>query len=166
MITQLELKELLSYDKDTGIFRWVKRPGMRVNIGDIAGSAQDSRSEAIRIHISKRRYFASRLAWLYMTGILPKCEIEHINGDVSDNRFINLREVTRTENNKNTSLLSNNKSGYCGVYWSNKNSRFYAQIGVHGKKIHLGNYDNIIDAVIARKKAEGKFQFHENHGKK
>lgn len=85
--------------------------------------------------------------------------IDHIHGVDSkfDNRMCNLRIATKGQNNINTSLRSNNNSGVTGVWWKANLSKWEARIGVNGKPIYLGYYDNFEDAVKARKEAENKY---------
>jgi hypothetical protein len=134
MTTQERLKELLSYDPETGVFtRLVGRSGPNARAGDVAGC--DNGQGYIRIYIDGRPYKAHRLAWFYMHGVWPS-EMDHRNGNRSDNRIANLREVTRAENKANFSAYRNNTSGYPGV--SSWNGRWKAQIQKDGKKEFLG----------------------------
>jgi hypothetical protein len=87
---------------------------------------------------------------------------DHINHNGLDNRRQNLRLVTVAENNKNKAAQSRNTVGICGVYMEGK--QFRPSIRVNGKTIHLGRFDNLDEAVIARKNAEVKYGFHQNHG--
>lgn len=98
MLTQDRLRELLHYDPDTGVFTNIK-PRHRVKVGDIAGS--NSGKGYLQIQIDQKRYSAHRLAWLYTYGRFPEEFIDHINGNPSDNRIVNLREVTQRENLQN-----------------------------------------------------------------
>ena len=92
-----------------------------------------------------------------MTGSWPIAEIDHINGVKDDNRFKNLREATRTENIRNQKLPRvDNASGVAGVSWYKKYGKWVARIQVHGKRISLGYFSNLCDAVTARKAAEIK----------
>src|ERR1700730_6426271 len=101
MLTQERLKELLSYDPETGIFRWIAKssPFSNILIGDIAGSPLAH--GYLQIKIDGEQYLQHRLAFLYMLGRLPKGEGEHANLDKADNRWCNLREATRSLNHGN-----------------------------------------------------------------
>ena len=92
----------------------------------------------------------------YLTSALDGEEVDHINGDRSDNRKSNLRRCTRSQNFMNKCKQSNNKSGFRGVYWNShiKNPKWVAYITVERKRKHLGYFDNIEDAIEARVKAE------------
>jgi hypothetical protein len=157
MITQAELKELLNYNPDTGVFTWnVSKPGR--SFGSIAGTRHVN--GYTHIQLNKKIYKAHRLAWLYVHGYFPEC-IDHINNDRDDNRIENLREATVTQNNHNSKLSKNNTSGIKGVSWHKKSMKWCATIGVYGKTIYLGLFDNLelAELVIteARNKYHGEF---------
>ena len=96
-ISQSELKEILNYDPLTGVFTWASAWGER-KAGDVAGCANGS--GCIKIRIGRLLYSANRLAFLYMTGFHSEIYIYNLNGDKSDNRWLNLREMTRGEVSK------------------------------------------------------------------
>jgi len=162
MITQEQLKEILHYNPETGIFTWRTKAAVRIKIGDVAGFVCDTRY--IRIKIKGKPYVAHRLAWLYVYGVWPKEQIDHINHDRADNRIINLREVTHQENQKNQSMRKANTSGVCGVSWEKGVRKWRARITVKGIKISLGCFADKDAAIRARKSADAKYGFHENHG--
>lgn len=83
--------------------------------------------------------------------------VDHINGDRSDNRRCNLRVCTQAQNSHNKHSSPLNKSGKIGVYLNKKSLKWIAQIGVNNKTIHLGTYENLDDAISARKEAEEKY---------
>ena len=112
-LTQEKLKTLLNYNPETGIFTWKKRNQ------NISGTINNK--GYVVIQINNKIYLAHRLAWLYMTGLWPKNDIDHFNQVRTDNRFFNLREATRKENCQNVHKPHpNNSSGYLGVYWNKK----------------------------------------------
>jgi len=159
MLTQEELLSLMSYDEDTGIFIWKISPTNSVFIGDIVGGL-DKSTGYLRTGIHGKRYYLHRLAWLYMYGEFPKNQIDHINRNRSDNRFINLRDVTNQENHRNQSLNKRNISGINGVIWDKRSSTWEASIVVNGKKIFLGYFDILEDAILIRKSANKKYGFY------
>lgn len=99
------------------------------------------------IMLDYKRYMASRLAWLYMTGTWPQFECDHINRDRADDRWINLREATRSENARNTQTRSDNSSGFRGVCWDKQKLKWKVQISVKGGKRIQKHFVNIDDAV-------------------
>ncbi len=92
-------------------------------------------------------------------------QVDHINHIKDDNRWCNLRLVTASENAKNRTINSNNKSGVAGVNWYKITNRWQAHIKHLGKRIHLGYFKVFSEAVNARKNAEVLYGFHANHGK-
>jgi hypothetical protein len=99
-----------------------------------------------------------------MEGVLPDSQVDHINGDRSDNRFCNLRVVTLQENRKNMRMCKRNTSGVTGVCWENDRKKWKADIKINDKTVKLGRFDTIIDAVSARISANKLYGFHINHG--
>lgn len=175
-LTQELLHELLDYHPNSGRFVWKLR-GLKwfkdersCNIwnsryaGKVAGSKScRNHTNYIQIGILGRNYLAHRLCWLYSYGELPDT-IDHINGDGSDNRIENLRNVTQKENNRNTSIGVNNTSGYVGVCMDNRSGKWMAYIKVDGKFKNLGYFESKYDAHLARKEADDLYGFHELHG--
>jgi len=115
--------------------------------------------------VLSRPQFAHRVIFAMANGWWPSGQIDHINGIRHDNRAINLRDVSRSENMKNAASRKNT-SGVMGVYWDSGRSKWAAHIAAPGVKRSLGRFDNIEDAIIARKMAEIQYGFHENHGRK
>jgi hypothetical protein len=158
--TLRRLREVLAYKPRKGVFVWkVKRKchGGYVVPGSVAGTRNKDRVQIIYAGVS---YRAHRLAWLYMTGEWPRqgYEIDHINGDNSDNRWCNLRLVTRQQNTWNThGLRPCNKSGQRGVSWVAKRAKWEARITVDYKVTLLGQFTIVCDAIDARRKAEIRY---------
>ncbi len=165
-LTQEYLKSILNYDKDTGIFTWREPTSKRVKVGDLAGALNKGyRRIKITIDGITRSYMAHRLVWLYMYGVWPKEQLDHVNHNRSDNRMINLREADNTTNHKNKTINKNNKSGFTGVRLAKKNKKWRAEIIVNGKTIHLGYFTDKNEAICARLHANRLYKFHANHGK-
>lgn len=153
MLTQERLRETLSYDKDTGLFTWVKPQRRTDRLGQTAGFDVNG---YVGICIGLKKYMAHRLAWLYVTGEWPSDEIDHRNRVRSDNRFDNLRSATHHKNTFNQSLRKN-ISGVTGVAWDAVNEKWRAHISPNGKMISLGRHIELSDAVSARRLAEAKY---------
>ncbi len=147
MITQEELKRILCYDAKTGIFTWLVNTG-GMFIGSVAGHI--TTRGYIRIGIHNKEYMAHRLAWLYMEGYFPEEELDHKNGNTTDNSWSNLRPVRRRCNLQNTKIWSHNTSKFTGVYWDKRNTKWAVEITVDGQKIFLGRYDCKLNAALAR----------------
>lgn len=148
MLTQERLKELLHYNPETGIFIRRVRVSSKAPAGAVAGYVDPSHGY-VSIGVDGREYYGHRLAFLYMTGEWPKKQADHKNTNRSDNRWDNLREATQAQNKTNLKLRSNNTSGYKGVTWDAKLSKWKAQIGYGGKHIYLGVFSDKEDAKKA-----------------
>ncbi len=155
ILTQERLKELLSYNPDTGIFTRKIDQG-NTHAGEIAG--HPDKEGYLLVCIDYVRYKAHRLSFLYMTGAFPVC-VDHINHICDDNRWANIRDVSFSVNQRNRMKSKNNSSGITGVYWKKSIKKWLAQIAIHSKSIHLGYYDEKWDAICSRKSAEAKNGF-------
>lgn len=155
MLTQARLKELLSYDPETGIFIRLTNTGGKLS-GIIAGSPHSS-GGYIKIMADRKKYFAHRLAWLYQTGEWPTAHIDHIDGNKANNTFENLRNVTQSINlqNQKRARSSNRSTGILGAY--SYGDRFVACINILGRKTHLGVFDTVEDAHAAYLRAKREF---------
>jgi hypothetical protein len=141
------LREILSYDKETGLFYW-KRPRKSIRVGNIAGTKYNN--GYIRIRIDHERYCAHRVAWYFLTNIDPfDKQIDHVNGTKYDNRASNLRLATDSQNKANQSKSKNNKSGYKGVHFKKSHNKWCAVINIDNKRIHIGYFDSPELAHIA-----------------
>lgn len=154
-LTQERLKELLDYDPDTGLFTWRVNKG-RGKIGLTTGYTNNRGYS--QIGIDGKFYISHRLAFLYMEGYFPENGIDHIDRDKLNNRWKNLREVSQLCNTRNRSIRIDNKTGVVGVRWRSRAKKWNAYIRVK-KCIHLGSFNNFIDAVKARWDAEVKYNF-------
>ena len=163
-ITQEEVKKLFYYDCYTGALIWLIDVSNKVCAGDIAGCKSTRHgNQYLQVRIRGVQYKAHRIIWLFLHGYFPE-EVDHINGNGFDNRICNLRAVTKQENGKNQRLRIDSISGCNGVYWKRSSNSWHAQITVNSKKIHLGYFKDLTEAVKERKSADIKYGFHENHG--
>lgn len=170
------LRQLLRYDAETGKLFWRERPltsfadkrcgntwnarwagNEALNYVDAVGYASG------RIH--GNLFMAHRVIWAIESGEWPTLEIDHINGNRSDNRLSNLRQVSRAENAKNVATSTRNKSGRVGVHFAKREQRWLALIGSDRRSHFLGYFDDFEAAVAARAAAEIEFGFHINHGR-
>lgn len=109
-------------------------------------------------------FLAHRLIWLMMTGHHPSGEIDHINGDRLDNRWVNLRDVTAFDNARNQGERKDNTSGCRGV--TRNGAGWMARISHDGVRYGLGTFRNKADAIHTRKCAEEYLEYHPNHAKR
>jgi hypothetical protein len=93
------------------------------------------------------RFKAHRLAWFFHYGVWPTCVIDHINGDTSDNRIDNLRDVTHAVNAQNKALHGLGK-GDIGISPCSENT-WRAEIQVGESRISLGTWDSKEEARAA-----------------
>ena len=156
------LKETVKYDRETGFFHWVEaRRGLL--IGDRAGCTSPEGYVVIRI--DGTLYQAHRLAWLYVTEEDPKTGIDHINGNPSDNSFVNLRLASQEHNVLNARKRTDNTSGIKGVCWCPRKNKWRGYVSVRGRQVLSKYFDRKDAATIAvravREHLHGEFT---NHG--
>lgn len=146
-LTAVRLRQLLDYDPGTGAFTWRVLTG-KARPGEPAGYlAGDDRLKRVHIGIAGRRYKAHRLAWLYVHGEWPAGEIDHRNGDPSDNRIDNLRVVTRQVNAQNMRRpRGQTASGLLGAHWDRRRNNYRAHIKVDGQVRYLGAFPTAKEA--------------------
>ena len=166
MPSQDELNRLLSYKPETGRLvwkirglpkwdgRWAGKPALiSVNLnGYLCGE------------VFARPHRAHRIIWKMVHGLDPD-DVDHVDGNRQNNRLINLRSVTRQDNLRNARRRSDNVTGVTGVSWDANRGRWFVSICVDGKTIGVGRFMTLPEAALARKHAEDKFGFHQNHGR-
>lgn len=174
------VRDLLDYDCESGIFKFKRRDIKyctnkaymdrfnRNTAGTIAGSIKPNGSGNHYIHITlldSVRYLAHRVAWVWVTGEQP-IEIDHKNGDGTDNRFQNLRSVTKSGNQRNQKKRCDNTSGETGVSYVKKDKTWKANIGTGRKGESLSKtFKNKSDAISWRRKMSEKLNYSTNHGR-
>jgi hypothetical protein len=165
--SQQDLRALLVYDPDEGHLYWQPRDG------NASFNARDAWTKAMCTpmkmgylcgRIGGKTYYTHRIIWKFVYGEEPEF-VDHINHRRDDNRLVNLRKVTRTENNRNVSKGSRNTSGHVGVIWDKDRGLWIATIKVNGRNHHLGRFAEISEAIAARWEGERKYGFHPNHGR-
>ncbi|MEN3238292.1 HNH endonuclease signature motif containing protein [Methylobacterium ajmalii] len=140
------LKSLLVYNPATGVFYWIQPKVLqKLRPDGRAGSLGRNGYEYIRVN--GKLYLSHRLAILYMTGSRPEADVDHINGDTSDNRWVNLRGATRQQNLWNSSPRAKKIVRQKGV-WRYKQG-YRASIYVDGRSRHLGVYSSAEEAHAA-----------------
>lgn len=159
-LTQSSLKERLIYDPETGIFVWLDSLG-GVKLGSVCGHVNNR--GYVRITIDGRRHRAHRLAWLYVYGKFPRDQIDHIDGNPSNNKMSNLRECTGSENSQNARIRKDKKLRIKNVYFHKKSGRYRVQVTSNKRryeKVFDVLEDAAADALRARKEMHGQFARH------
>lgn len=160
LITAEFVRLVLRYEPDTGIFTWRVRTDVRPHwnsryAGRRAGYQWVATGgQAYRvIRLLDWPFTEHRLAWLYMTGEWPPNVVDHADLDGTNNKWGNLRAATRTENSANSRAWKNNKLGLKGVCLNPKTGKYRATISVEGKQVHLGSFDDPMEAHDAYRRA-------------
>ena len=155
-----DIGEYLSYDPDTGALVWLADRTGGIKAGDPAGCSYNMRGYR-RVKFRGSGYLSHRVSWFLYHGEQPPKNIDHINGDTSDNRIENLRGVTTTQNQWNSRLRSDNSTGFKGVTFDKRCGSFRAK----ASKKYLGSYNTPEEADSVarafREKHNGEFT---NHG--
>lgn len=163
VLTQQELKQNLNYSEETGVFIWGINKVGGPKQGREAGTV--TANNYISICVLRKRYYAHRLAWLYVYGEFPENQIDHINHNRSDNRIKNLRCVTHAENAMNMARRKTSKSGCAGVTWDKANKKWEVKLKKGELNLFIGRFAKLANAIRARKNANKTHGFHPNHGK-
>lgn len=157
-------RNCLVYDPTSGLLTWVSVNNQ--HRGKRAGTLYRDKNgkRYIRVIVRGRYVFAHQVAWFLHFGEWCPGELDHINGDGTDNRLVNLRRVGPGLNMLNKRLMSNNTSGCCGVTYRKREKRWEARININGKRHVLGLFATYEAAAEARGQANLEFNFHKNHG--
>jgi hypothetical protein len=153
-LTADQLRAILDYEPDTGLFIWKALPSAEKKntwAGRRAGCRKKGAGhDYIVIRINYQLYRAHRLAFLWMTGKWPEFEGDHIDGDGTNNQWLNLRDATSSQGKMNTRKRSDNTSGYKGVWFEKRRNHWIAQIEADGQRIYIGAYPTPEAAKLAR----------------
>ena len=172
-VTPEDLRDVIEYNPETGGLSWKPRP--LKYFSDNGGRYTAERNKKIfdtsfagtqalnclnpngylRGNLFGRLMLAHRAAFMIMTGqaLLKHEQVDHINGVRSDNRWVNLRLASNRQNQQNSRSAKNSSSQYVGVSWDRKSNKWHAYISPDKKLIHLGYYEQELDAAIARDEA-------------
>jgi hypothetical protein len=156
-----DFSSLLRYDPETGKLFWLPRgvPKFDNKLAEKeAGCLR--KNEYLQINISPKVYLAHRLAWFLSHGNWP-VEIDHINGEKTDNRLCNLRDCTTAENRRNMPVRKNKTSQYSGVRRYRNTNRWCVLVNSKYK----GLFDDEHEAGAYAKRLYAELGFHPNHGR-
>jgi hypothetical protein len=179
--SQEVLRQLLRYEPETGKLFWKER-GPEL-FGETSGRSAAHSAKIWNMRFAGREaftadcgggykggrifeagYLAHRVIFKLMAGIDPD-DIDHNDGNRSNNRWANLSDVDRSKNQRNKAMSNRNTSGIVGVRWHKAYGKWVARIGCDvGREIHLGYFANLSDAAAARKAAEKKYGYSKRHG--
>jgi len=137
-LTAPRLREVLDYDKETGIFTWRLNVSSTGRKGAVAGCKTKAGYTLIRV--GKKLYLAHRLAFLHVTGEFPCSLLDHQDMVKSNNAWNNLRESNKSQNgqNKLTAQKNNKATGLLGVFWSSQANKWGAKVNLNRKQYHAG----------------------------
>lgn len=167
------VREALSYDHLSGKLFWKHRPmhhfasmrsykSFNTKYAGKEAFTSDDGAGYCQGRINNVSLRAHVVAFLIFTGEWPSGEIDHANGDRSDNRWENIRNVTRTENARNNAMRSDNTSGVTGVVWHNQMKKWWVRLGNKS----LGLFDSLDDARAVRLCAQDDAGYTSRHGAK
>ena len=169
-ITASDLHKLLRYDEETGKLYWLERHPAPTNWNERFANKEALATNNGRGYLTGSildcQFLTHRVVWAMATGAWPVGQVDHINGIKTDNRRVNLRDVSEVENKLNQRPPKCNTSGRIGVCKHKPSGRWRATIKKNYKTIHIGYFDQFEDAVVARAQKEAALGFHSNHGVK
>jgi hypothetical protein len=145
---QATLKKLLHYDPETGVFRWATT---RKSAPKWKQAGSTNKIGYVEIRLNYKLYLGHRLAWIYVHGGIPDgMVIDHINGNPSDNRILNLRLGTHAQNCQNrTKAQIDSKTGVLGVCFIEAKGKYFAQLKLKRKKVWSAYFDTVEEAHSA-----------------
>ena len=168
------LRQILRYESDTGRLFWKERPARMFkdsrthkswNTRCAGKEAGNLRPDGyLRLCINRRPIYNHRAAYAIFHGEWPEKHIDHWNGVLTDNRPSNLRDADHCKNARNAKMNKNNTSGHNGVSWFARDGKWQVAISFGGKRVYLGAYEKIEDAVAARLKADREHGYTKRHG--
>lgn len=160
-----EVARLFTYDREAGVLYWRNKNRTTTRHKYVASTYGGAKDGYRRVGIKGKIYLEHRVIMMLCFGHIPEnAEIDHINHVRDDNRLVNLRFVTRRENQRNQSLSSKSTTGVTGVHFSKTRKKYVAQIKVNQETVYLGMFYTLEEAAAARREAELKYGFHSNHG--
>ena len=158
-LTQQDLLELFEYKNDD---LYNKKPRSKIKVGEIAGSMCADGYRQVKVN--KRSYKVHRVIFLMQHGYLPP-QIDHINGNRSDNRIENLRSATNATNQYNKKPQKTNITGHKNIHWCNRSQKYVVSFRINGKLLGYGYFKDIKEANnVAMQKRIELHKEYANHG--
>ncbi len=158
-------REFFSYSMETGELLKIKERKGKTGWTHKAGQ-KGYPKDYIKVSHKGDTFRAHRLIWVIVTGEQPNF-IDHIDGNGLNNKWENLRSVSRNQNARNKKVSKSNKTGTPDVSWAESRKKYVAKITDDShNRVYLGMFDRLEDAVTARKQAEIKYNYHKNHGRR
>ena len=153
-LTQDEAHRLFEY-RD-GVLLWKVRPAMRKRIGDAVGGTNGTKQPYLRGRYKEHRFLVHQVVFLMQHGYVPEC-IDHIDGNIHNNKIENLREVTKMQNSHNSKIRKNNSTGVPNVFWYEKTNRYLVKVVANKKTAFTGYFKNLELAELVASEARTKF---------
>ena len=146
------LNSRLRYDPETGKLFWKIKENASLGWNTRWAGKEAFTAKSHGHHVGRldgENYYAHRVIWAMQTGEWPEDQVDHINGDRTDNRWVNLRAATVLQNSFNRGPQSNGSSGFKGVTWHSQQGRWAARIQAGGVNKSLGLHDTAEQAAAA-----------------
>lgn len=161
------INELFQYNPDNGRLYWKTPRGTKVKAGDLVSGMDKDCYYCVRLREAGTIIRQHHIVWMLHHKQWPNKDlyIDHIDGNSTNNRIENLREVTPQVSAQNQARSCANQTGQTGVFFNKQRNMYEAYIWHDYKKIRLAYTPSLELAIQVRKEAEKKFLFHENHGK-
>lgn len=153
-LTQQEAHRLFEY-KD-GVLLWKVRPAMRKRIGDVVGGTNGTKHPYLRSKYKEHRFLVHQVVFLMQHGYVPEC-IDHIDGNIHNNKIENLREVTKMQNSHNSKIRKNNSTGIPNVTWYAKTNSYLARVRANNKDAYSAYFKDLELAELVASEARTKF---------
>lgn len=139
----MKIEEYVKYDPESGIFTWIRKPNRNIVLGSEAGHRE--KTGYIRIRFNKKCIQAGRLAFYLMTGEWPTGVIDHEDRNPSNNKWINLRDVTQQVNTLNK---------FAKGYYRTPYNKFLVQVRYKGEMFYQNNFDDEELAELVAQEAQ------------
>jgi hypothetical protein len=153
-LTQDEAHRLFVY-RDGQLF-WKIRPANCVRINDAVGGTNGKKSPYLRLRINKQRHLVHKVVFLMHHGYTPDI-VDHIDGNIANNKIENLRAANKTANRLNAGKNKNNTSGCKNVYWHKRSKQWNVRLRVNGDVIHCGTFKDFDIAESVAQKARNLY---------